>query len=341
MNKRRQLALWLLLTTMACACAVTAEERVGQAEGYGGTLKVMVTMDQGKLQSVQITEHHETDGVGTRAIDALPDRMVTAGTWDVDGVSGATRTSDALRQAVRMALGEDEAAPSASDAPPPSAAPSAQDKTLSGLGMTATGRVGPGKDDAGNPVYSFNVVFVHGLFDEGGRILRLAIDQLEVATPNAKDVGMPHFSGFPGQGGFALWDDAQGKTEGKTPDTEDNFLAEVEAWESKTQRGDAYRLPAGTWREQMDAYQRLLTGKTVEEAEAWFGQYCSDVTGRPLRPEEENEADAAKYGTLTEADQAMLADVTSSATISLRDSHGDVIGAIRKAWEDAQRSPAE
>ena len=48
-----------------------------------------------------------------------------------------------------------------------------------------------------------------------------------------------------------------------------------------------------------------------------------------------------KYGALTAADQAMLADVTSSATISLRDSHGDIIGALRRAWEDAQRTPAE
>lgn len=341
MNKRRLMALWLIGAAMACACAVTAEERTGEAQGYGGPLKVMVTMDQGKLQSVQITEHHETDGVGTRAIDALPDRMVTAGTWDVDGVSGATRTSEALREAVRAALGEEASGQPASDAPTPAVSQQPEDRTLSGLGMTAMGRVGPGKDDAGNPVYSFNVVFVHGLFDEGGRILRLAIDQLEVATPNASSAGTPHFSGFPGQGGYVLWDDAQGKTEGKTPDTEDNFLAEVESWESKTARGEAYRLPAGSWREQMDAYQRLFIGMTVEEAEAWFGQYCSDVTGRPLRPEEENEADAAKYGGLTEKDQTMLADVTSSATISLRDSHGDIIGAIRKAWEDAQRSPAE
>lgn len=29
----------------------------------------------------------------------------------------------------------------------------------------------------------------------------------------------------------------------------------------------------------------------------------------------------------------MLADITSSATMSLKDSHGDLVGAIKKAYE--------
>ena len=32
----------------------------------------------------------------------------------------------------------------------------------------------------------------------------------------------------------------------------------------------------------------------------------------------------------------MLADATTMATMSLRDSHGDILTAIRRAWEDAQ-----
>ena len=42
-----------------------------------------------------------------------------------------------------------------------------------GVGMSAMGRVGPGADDAGNPVYSFNVVFCSAAFEEDGRIAQV------------------------------------------------------------------------------------------------------------------------------------------------------------------------
>ena len=52
--------------------------------------------------------------------------------------------------------------------------------------------------------------------------------------------------------------------------------------------------------------------------------------------ESESEADQAKYAALAEEEQRQLADATTVATMSLRDSHGDILTAIRRAWEDAQ-----
>ena len=43
----------------------------------------------------------------------------------------------------------------------------------------------------------------------------------------------------------------------------------------------------------------------------------------------DKEEDKAKYDALTEEEKAMLADVTSTATMSLNDSHGDILAAIR------------
>ena len=40
------------------------------------------------------------------AIDELPSRIVEAQTWDVDAVSSATFTSDAIREAVRDCLAQ-------------------------------------------------------------------------------------------------------------------------------------------------------------------------------------------------------------------------------------------
>ena len=171
--------LCLMAALSMAACAAGAEEHTGEAEGYGGTLKVRVTMDGQRLTSVTVTEHHETEGVGTRAIDEMPAAMVAAGTWQVDGVSGATVTSNALKAAVQDAMGENSAAasPEAESAPPqPSPAAAAlPENTLSGTGLCATGRLGPGKDAEGNQVYSFNVVFAHGLFDGEGRVLALGL----------------------------------------------------------------------------------------------------------------------------------------------------------------------
>lgn len=315
MKKFAHLTLMMALACILAGCTAMAETREGQAQGYGGTLKVRVTMEGDKLGKVEVTEHHETQDIGTRAIDQLPEKMASAGTWQVDGVSGATMTSEAMKQAVRMALGESEpsSSPQTTDAPKPEA-------VKSGTGMAATGRVGPGKDETGAPVYSFNVVFACASFDEAGRITALQVDQLEVATPNYDGETMPKFSGFPGQGDV----------------TEDDFLEQVAAWQTKRDRGEDYQLASGTWAQQMDAFQQLFMGKTVEEAEGWFSKFCSDETGRPLKADSENEGDQAKYAALTDEEKQQLTDATSSATMSLRDGHGDILAAIRRAWKNAQ-----
>lgn len=334
MRRILTLTFSLLAASLLTACtAASSEERTGSAEGYGGMLTVKVTTQEGAISDVKITEHSETEGVGTRAIDALPEAIVSAGTWEVDDVSGATVTSNAIKAAVASAMGE---LPSASASPEVSGTPENTAETRSGMGMAATGRVGPGEDDQGNPVYSFNVVFAAGQFDGEGRVISMQVDQLEVATPNYDGASMPHFSGFPGQGGYALWDDAQGKVSGSTGDTEDDFLAEVSSWTSKRARGESYALGHGSWRSQMDAYQAMMEGKTVDEIEAWFAKYFSPATGKPLQNGSDSEEEQQLYDALSDEEKSILADVTSGATMSLKDAHGDILLAIRRAWEDAQ-----
>jgi uncharacterized protein with FMN-binding domain len=43
-------------------------------------------------------------GVGAVAVDWLPGRIVEANSIDIDGITGATVTSDAIKSAVRTAL---------------------------------------------------------------------------------------------------------------------------------------------------------------------------------------------------------------------------------------------
>ncbi len=326
MKKLLPLALCLTLCLTACA---QAESRTGKAKGYGGELTVAVTLEGEKITSVEVVDHKETEGVGTPAIEKLPGDIVAKGSTDVDIVSGATVTSKAIIAAVNNAINPDQyPAPAAS----PTTDVASADQTF-GVGMSTLGRIGPGKDNEDVQVYSFNVVFASALFDKDGRIADLFVDQLEVATPNYDGAGMPQFGGFPGQGGYNWDENKDGTVDQKLPDTDEQFLADIEGWRSKRQRGDSYRMNSGTWSEEMDAFQRLFIGKTVDEIDQWFKAYCSDVNGRPLVKDSANEQDAQKYEALTDQDKAMLADVTSSATMSLNDGHGNILSAIRNAYE--------
>ncbi|MDL2218604.1 flavocytochrome c [Christensenellaceae bacterium OttesenSCG-928-M15] len=81
-----------------------------EASGFGGTLKLTLTAGANAIENVEVTEHSETEGVGTLAIAELPDKIVQAQSTDIDTVSGCTMTSrailDAAGTAIKMAKGE-------------------------------------------------------------------------------------------------------------------------------------------------------------------------------------------------------------------------------------------
>lgn len=327
MKKFLTLALCAL---MLLGTVAQAETLTGQAQGFGGVLTVEVTKDGDAITAVTVVENSETPAIAGDALEQIPQAIVDANSTEVDAVSGATVTSMAIMSAVNNAL-DPEAFPFMEEV---------KDDTLPeadayyGLGIDSTGRIGPGSDSTETPVYSFNQVVCSAIFDADGRILDIYIDQLEVSTPNYDGEHMPHFSGFPGQGGYN-WDENHDETiAGKTEDTEENYLAEIASWETKRERGDTYQMGTGTWAEQMDMFETLFIGKTVEEIDDWFALYTSDRNGRPLKAGSENEQDAAKYDALSEEDQSMLADVTTSATMSLNDSHGNILAAIHRAYEN-------
>lgn len=77
----------------------------GSAEGFGDDdLEVEVTVEDGKISEVLITESSETEQVVADAFEFLPQAIVKRNSPDVDIVSGATVTSEALIEAVTNAL---------------------------------------------------------------------------------------------------------------------------------------------------------------------------------------------------------------------------------------------
>lgn len=79
----------------------------GEGKGIGGKFPVTVTIEGGKIASVEVGDNAETDGIGSKAIEQLPAKIVEAnGTEGVDGVSGASVTSKAIFSAVQDAMAQ-------------------------------------------------------------------------------------------------------------------------------------------------------------------------------------------------------------------------------------------
>ena len=76
----------------------------GSAQGYGGEVTVKVIVNGEDIVSVEAVGKDETEGVGSLAIDELPDKIAQANSTEVDNVSGATKTSEGIKQAVNNAL---------------------------------------------------------------------------------------------------------------------------------------------------------------------------------------------------------------------------------------------
>ena len=107
MKKGVQSVLFSVLVGALLLCAgCTVGVYTASAEGYSGPVTVEVEFDGRSILSVHVLSHSETVNISDRAIDELPSRIVEAQTWDVDAVSSATFTSDAIREAVRDCLAQ-------------------------------------------------------------------------------------------------------------------------------------------------------------------------------------------------------------------------------------------
>ncbi len=71
-----------------------------QAKGNNGDVKVEVEFSSDAIVKVTVTEHQETAGLSDPAIEKIPERIVEGQTLNVDAVSGATNTSNAILEAV-------------------------------------------------------------------------------------------------------------------------------------------------------------------------------------------------------------------------------------------------
>ena len=113
------LSFCLILGCMAVASAGSfiPGDYEATAQGFGGDVTVLITVTEDDLTSVAIVANDETPTVGGAALEELGSQLYDAKSADIDGVAGATITSNAVKEAAAkafaLATGEAAEAPAA------------------------------------------------------------------------------------------------------------------------------------------------------------------------------------------------------------------------------------
>lgn len=107
-RKRWQVGILCGFWMVLMAGCTTSSEGVFKAgtyqatvTGYNGEMVIEVAFDADQMLSVSVVEHDETIGIGDRPIKQLPEKMVAAQTYEVEAVTAATITSDAIIAGVK------------------------------------------------------------------------------------------------------------------------------------------------------------------------------------------------------------------------------------------------
>lgn len=76
----------------------------GEADGFGGTITATITKDGDTITAVTFDGPDETPDVGGAALETLAQQVVDANGVEIDGVSGATVTTEGCIAAAQAAL---------------------------------------------------------------------------------------------------------------------------------------------------------------------------------------------------------------------------------------------
>ena len=108
MKKYLALILAFVMVFALGAVSVSADDgrvtATGVGQGIDGNVVVEIEADANTIYSVTVLEQNETPGIGSVAVEKLPDAIVAANSIAVDGISGATVTSTAIKTAITEAL---------------------------------------------------------------------------------------------------------------------------------------------------------------------------------------------------------------------------------------------
>ena len=105
--KKLTLLLCLMMLVGLTGCKSIGVYTAGkyEAEGYGmGLVKVSVEVTSDKIKAIDADVSNETDAIGGAAKDEIIKQIIDKQSTDIDGVAGATITTNAIVKAVDKAL---------------------------------------------------------------------------------------------------------------------------------------------------------------------------------------------------------------------------------------------
>lgn len=113
MTQLKKAAAFLLTFIMlfSLTAVASAQEYSASTKGFAGDVTVTLTIEEGVITAASATGDLETDGIGTKPLEQMPQAMVQANSVLVDAVSSATITSQAILDAAKQALAQAGLAP--------------------------------------------------------------------------------------------------------------------------------------------------------------------------------------------------------------------------------------
>lgn len=113
MKKFTALLLSAVLVLSMTACTKKEEDALymagtytGTGQGYGGAITVTITTSTSKITEVSVEGAEETPAIGGAALDPLMEQIKETQGAEIDGVSGATLTSNGVKTALQAALNQ-------------------------------------------------------------------------------------------------------------------------------------------------------------------------------------------------------------------------------------------
>lgn len=84
----------------------TAGTYTGTAKGHSSDVKVTATFSSTEITKVELDVSGETEAIGGVAAEELTKQIMEAQSADIDGVSGATETGNAVKAALEDAISQ-------------------------------------------------------------------------------------------------------------------------------------------------------------------------------------------------------------------------------------------
>lgn len=111
MKKIALILISLMLITVGITSVVMAEDITmeagtynGKAQGMNGEIEVKVKVSENKIESIEIINEDETDGITDSVFEEIPEEIIENQSFSVDIISGATFASEGLIEAVKNAV---------------------------------------------------------------------------------------------------------------------------------------------------------------------------------------------------------------------------------------------